>query len=112
MEKTIKKVQDYFKNKIVSGDYRVVNKTKYAALLLIDNKYHFVIWIANGVFGLKNIGDEVIFKNNRSPFNVTIYNFIHLSFTDKEKEIIYKGLTSRRVSKLRKKKELREIAVA
>jgi len=47
MEAKIKEVQDYFKNRIVSGDYNVaVYNTNYLAIII--DTHQFNIWIGSG----------------------------------------------------------------
>ncbi len=53
METTIKKIQQYFYDKIVRGEYSVISVSKFNIEILIDNKYSFFIWIANGVDGIR-----------------------------------------------------------
>jgi uncharacterized protein YqiB (DUF1249 family) len=47
MELNIKKVENYFINKIISGEYKVVEVCDYTLKLTIDNEYKFVLWVAN-----------------------------------------------------------------
>jgi hypothetical protein len=53
MEKTkvkaaLKEVNDYFRDKIVVGDYTVEERGERTYKLIIDGKYTFNLWIANG----------------------------------------------------------------
>ncbi len=47
MKAKIKEVQDYFINKILSGEFITTEVKKYTLSLLVDNTYRFEIWIAN-----------------------------------------------------------------
>lgn len=47
MEKEIKKVEDYFKNKLLSGDFEVSETKEHTVKLIIDSKYVFTIWTGN-----------------------------------------------------------------
>lgn len=43
----IEEIQDYFKAKILSGDFTVNTIDEYAAEITIDESYDFAIWISN-----------------------------------------------------------------
>lgn len=47
MKNKIKSVQDYFKNKILNADFKVlsINLSKTVAEILIDGEYNFTLWI-------------------------------------------------------------------
>lgn len=47
MKAKIKEVQDYFINKILSGEFIITEVNKHTLSLLVDNTYKFEIWIAN-----------------------------------------------------------------
>jgi len=47
MKKQIKKVNDYFKSKMLSKDFEIIKVDEYIMEILIDNEYKFVIWIGN-----------------------------------------------------------------
>ena len=40
-------VGSYFKNKVMTGDYKFVSCSKCTAQIVVDEKYSFAIWIAN-----------------------------------------------------------------
>jgi hypothetical protein len=46
MKEKIKEVHDYFKEKLLNGDFTVVSLTNYKALIEID-EYPFWVWTAN-----------------------------------------------------------------
>jgi len=48
MEKKIKEINNYFRDKIVKGDYEVKTKGTHTWSIIIDEKYHFGLWICNG----------------------------------------------------------------
>lgn len=76
METKIKEVQDYFVQKIVSGDYELENFSHPVAKILIDKKYNFSLWTANGYTFFETYA---------------LYpNFIPLEFTNEQKEIAHK----------------------
>ena len=47
MEAKIKEVQDYFKNKLLSGEFEVAKISECTIELLVDSEYLFVIWTGN-----------------------------------------------------------------
>ncbi len=47
MEAKIKEVHDYFKGKIINGEYKVVKRGDHVWNLMVDGKYEFRLWIAN-----------------------------------------------------------------
>ena len=47
IEETLKELGNYFKNKIISGDFEFKKCTEYLATVRVDDKYDFDIWIAN-----------------------------------------------------------------
>ena len=73
METKIKEVQDYFVNKIVKGEYTLERVSHPTATIIIDDRYHFNLWISNGAK----------YFETYDPY----FNFIPIEFTDKEKEI-------------------------
>ena len=47
METKIKEVQDYFKNKLLSGDFKIIKQDQYSVTVEVDSKYNFELWTAN-----------------------------------------------------------------
>lgn len=47
MKTKIKQVQDYLKNKLLSGEFEVEEIEEYRLCLIIDNEYKFTIWVGN-----------------------------------------------------------------
>jgi len=73
MESKIKEVEEYFKQKIVEGEYKVVDRTQYVVNILVDNKYTFNLWVASSY-------------QNFEPYNeFDSENFMYLHFKLKEK---------------------------
>ena len=93
----IKEVHDYFKNKIINGDYIVTKKTKYTWTVFLDDTYVFTLWICSGP---RN------FKCYQSDFN-----FMDLKFNLKESTKGFKFIEKliieheKNVLKLERKKE-------
>ena len=48
MKDQIKQVQEYFKNKIIEGDFEIKEIEEHTISLVIDGEYYFKMWIANG----------------------------------------------------------------
>ena len=51
MEEKIQEVEQYFRSKLISGDFTVKCTDRFAWAVLVDNKYTFSIWVANGESG-------------------------------------------------------------
>ena len=47
IDEKLKDIGDYFKNKIISGEFEVISCSECTATVLIDVKYEFRLWIAN-----------------------------------------------------------------
>lgn len=77
MKTQIKEVQDYFINKIVAGDYEVLEvSSKEIGKILIDNEFEFSIWIGTSSKYLE------IFR--------FYFNFMQLpDFTTEQQEILF-----------------------
>ena len=76
----VKKLNDYFVEKLVNGEYEVVNRDKFAVMVNIDG-YRFSIWISNGKSYVQTYGQG---------FNS---NFMDLFFNEGQKSTIYENLT-------------------
>jgi len=72
MKKQIKKVQDYFKNKMLSNDFEIINIEEYTMELLIDSEYKFIIWTGN-----------VDIPKSRKPYSGKL-SFMDIGMTDEE----------------------------
>ena len=59
IEEALKDVSNYFKQKIISGDFKFKSCRDCIATVVIDDKYTFELWIANNPkfdFGFYSIG--------------------------------------------------------
>lgn len=63
----LKEIHDYFRDKIVDGEYEVIKKEEHTWRVLIDG-YTFVLWIANEDFGFATY----IFGDNFMALNFTV----------------------------------------
>lgn len=65
MQAKIKEVQDYFKSKILNGEFEVSKITEYKIHLVVDSKFEFVIWAGNTDIPevRKNTKTELSFMN-------------------------------------------------
>jgi len=79
MENKIQEVYNYFKEKIISGDYIVIEKEKLAWSVIIDGKYKFDLWIGGNwdMFSVGGIFTEA---------------FMTIEFTDDEKKLAWASL--------------------
>jgi len=73
MKEKIKEIQDYFINKILDLDFKVIDVSNHTLLIRIDNEYEFTIWIANEQF-----------PTTRKPYNSLFNYFVRLEFTDEQ----------------------------
>ena len=79
LDEKIKEIQDYFRKKIVDGDYEMMIKPDaYSCVILVDGKYEFAIWLSNGATNVELYVDPAGHR-----FVIDIY------FSEKEKSIIY-----------------------
>jgi len=72
MKNQIKKVQDYFKNKLLSSQFEIIKVEQYTMELLIDSEYKFTIWISN-----------VHIPENRKLYSGTL-SFMDIGLTDED----------------------------
>ena len=103
MESKINEVQDYFKNKILAGDFETIEIGEYVFQIKVDEKYQFSIWIGNW-----NIPDNTKLYDS-------YYNFIMFDLTKEEaiqlKAAIMPKVKAYRTGKLieEKRKELAKL---
>jgi hypothetical protein len=71
IEIQIKEIQDYFINKVVTGDYKVTEFDSHYLKITIDGKYDFCLWTIN---------KAEYFSTYSGSFN-----FIELPFTEEQK---------------------------
>jgi len=71
----IKEVQDYFRNKIVDGEYKVIAADDYTLQITIDEEYKFCLWTSNGVSHFR------LYEG--------MYNFIELGFSEAEATLAF-----------------------
>lgn len=81
MKTKIKEVHDYFRDKLIKGDFKVRLIKEHYILLIIDGKYLFVIWSANEAFAIRT---ESCYIN--SCFE---YSFMNLNLREKDKKAIW-----------------------
>jgi len=48
VDEKIESIKDYFVEKVIKGDYKFIKCDDHNAEILIDDKYNFQLWIANG----------------------------------------------------------------
>lgn len=82
MKEKIKEIQDYFKEKLLKGDYKVTSIEEHTCTVLIDDECTFIIWMANGA-------------EHRKLYNLGItQNFIHFYLTQEESILLDSLLVS------------------
>ena len=89
MKKQIKKVQDYFKSKMLSNDFEILNVEEYTLELVIDSEYKFIIWTGN-----TNIPES------RKPYSGKL-SFMDIGMTNEE-AIKFNDLLLPAINKFRK----------
>ena len=98
MKTKIKEVQDYFKSKLIAGDFEILEICYHTIKVSVENEYEFSIWIANWA----------------NPSHCELYksepNFIVIPFTEDEKSILHDVIEPYRAEYLRSelKKEIEE----
>jgi len=103
MKTKIKEVQEYFKQKLLSKEFEIINIDEYILELKIDLEYTFFIWIGNPTI----LGSKKIHHSRLS--------FINIELTDEDSirlnEIISPVVNEFRREKLlaQKIKELEEL---
>ena len=92
----LKELNDYFVNKIVSGEYEITERVDQFYKILIDGQFVFLLWIANGPshFGC--------FVNS---FDL---NTMYLEFTAEGKEKAFKLIEADKKEIIDKEKEERD----
>ena len=76
MKKKIKEIQNYFADKLARGLYKVEEISEHTIKVIVDNEYHFALWVANG-------------ENSFDCWNVQT-NFMPVHFTTDQKVSGYK----------------------
>lgn len=78
MKTQIEKVKNYFKNKLLAGDFEIIEVSEHYCTILIDKEYPFNIWIGNMV---------------KYPALVSIWeygqNFMYIQFSKEERLHLY-----------------------
>ncbi len=79
MKTKIKEVHDYFRDKIVNGEFDVVKIEEHHITVSVDRIYNFIIWTANG---------ESPLSTYPGSWN-GLRTFMHLGFRVKDKEKLW-----------------------
>lgn len=64
VEKTMHELAQYFKGKMIEGDYMFVKCDEYTAEVLVDGKYPVKLWISNNPKNNCNIYDPPTFESH------------------------------------------------
>jgi hypothetical protein len=78
IEKKIEDIQAYFLNKLINADYEVVRSNGYILWVRIDEKYDFILWIANGPDSLH------LYYTIDDGANC-VFSFIHIEFSNDDR---------------------------
>lgn len=110
IDQTVENMEEYFVSKVINHEYIVKHISKYRIKIIINDKYQFDIWIANGAGGLSftntEIGSFMALKRNLSVKEQNIIYNRHLSDIEKANDEILQA-KRRQLEEL--KKELGEI---
>ena len=79
MKTKIKEVHDYFRDKLIKGDFKVEQIKSHEIYLIIDNEYLFVIWSSNKDYGIQTRGADTLNKGS----------FIDITFRFKDKKALW-----------------------
>lgn len=62
MEKKLAEIGNYFKNKLITGEYKVIKWGDVTCTIIIDNKFEFDIWVFMGEENIKfyDLGESSI----------------------------------------------------
>jgi hypothetical protein len=71
MNKEIKKVENYFKAKIIAGDFKVTKVADHHIAIWVDKKYKFIIWTANESYGLDTYNCSFVETSSYMNFKFT-----------------------------------------
>ena len=77
MKEQIKKIQNYFIEKIVKGEFESTGLDQHYLYITIDGEYNFKLWVCNGSLFLETSGSD---------------NFIALTFTEEQKEALWPSI--------------------
>ena len=80
MKEKIAEIQKYFKDKIVNGDYEIIDICEHYPTIQIDGEYNFALWTSNEVTNI-----EAYMGSGKSFMKLP-------EFTEEEKKIIWKAL--------------------
>ena len=90
MKTKIKEVHDYFRNKLIKGEFESDKIDEHHINLMIDNKYLFVIWIANEAYGIKT--ERRIYVYPVTGVMEYMYSFMNLTFRESDKKTLWSKL--------------------
>jgi hypothetical protein len=81
MKEKIQEVQNYFKTKLLRGEFEIVKREAYTYIVSIDEEYNFSIWMKNG-------------PENRKLYKHADDNFMHIDLTEEESVLLHNLLVS------------------
>ena len=97
IEQKIFDVVEYFKNKLLTGDFKVTEIGQFVLCLKVDKKYTFSVWISNF-----DIASTVKLYSDLGEIN-----FIHIDFTDEESELLHEAVKPYVLGKKCRKKRVK-----
>ena len=85
IDKRIQEISNYFKQKIVDGDYEITDIEPCTVSVLVDGKYEFVLWVSNG---------ESYFNIYEDPFGA-VSTSIKMKLNDDDRKMGWKNMQPR-----------------
>lgn len=85
VDKKIKEISDYFKQKIVDGDYEITDIGSCTATIVVDSKHEFELWVSNG---------ERNFSIYEDPF-VAVSTSLKMKLDPEEKKLGWENIKPR-----------------
>ena len=87
MKEKIKEVRDYFKKRIVDGDYEITEVKENSIVILIDD-YEFSLWTANENYGLSLYLDSFMNVKFDRTEKLSIYNNLRPTIIKNKRDVL------------------------
>lgn len=85
IEKTLTEAGNYFKSKVLAGEYEVTEVTEHSIIIKIDNKYEFDMWVS----------ENPEFFRFTDIFYTSLNVNEYFEFTEKEKIVCHSVMAPR-----------------
>ena len=95
IKENLKEIGEYFKNKLIEGDYQFNKSDKHLATITMDGEFEFSLWICGGSegFDVYNHSDSSSFVNQYFKFSndedqLKAWEIIEPNITAYNKEVL------------------------